>query len=215
MSIRLPLRVISTAALLGLILMPLLAVANPAHGPVIFVHGYGGKSGQFDSMIRDFQNNGYPSGNLYRFSYSSLTVSNRTSADQLRSYVNTVRSRHGNARVNIVAHSNGGLVSRWYRVHLGGTNASRRFVTLGTPHRGTTWAWGCVSPACFEMRPNSTFLQQLNGLGCERSLWSSCDAIILPNSSAQCGSSTWIGCRDHNLMLSNSSVQQTTRQQLQ
>lgn len=200
--------VVTAVFMIGL---PVLAYAN---GPVVFVHGYGGKKSQWDSMMRDFQNNGYPAGSLYTFSYNSLTESNRTSADRLRNYVDWVRSRHGGQRVNIVAHSNGGLVARWYRTHLGGDQAVRRFVSIGTPHAGTSWAYGCVSPACFEMRYNSTFLQQLNGRGCDRALWSPCDAIVIPNSSAQCGWSTQTSCLGHNQMLWTSSVQRQTRDHL-
>ena len=108
-------------------------------------------------------------------------MSDTASGAQLASYVSTVRARHGGERVSIVAHSNGGLVSRAFRVFNGGSSVMRRFVTLGTPHSGTTSAWACFSPACFDMRPGSLFLLSLAGRGCDRSLWSSVDGVILPN----------------------------------
>jgi triacylglycerol lipase len=183
--------------------------------PVVFVHGYAGSTSNWNTMVSRFTGSGYPSSKLYRFGYNSLVYSNKTSASQLNSYVNTVRSNNGYAPVSIVAHSNGGLVSRWFRVKLGGTSKMRRFVTLGTPHKGTSWAYGCVSPACFEMRYGSSFLNELAGRGCDRSLWSAVDGIVIPASSAQCGWSTQTANVGHLSLLSDYSVYRQVRQLLQ
>ncbi|HEY0845689.1 MAG TPA: hypothetical protein VGE12_09980, partial [Noviherbaspirillum sp.] len=165
--------------------------------------------------VSRFTASGYPSSKLYRFGYNSLVYSNKTSASQLSNFVNTVRANNANVPVSIVAHSNGGLVSRWFRVKLGGTAKMRRFVTLGTPHKGTSWAYGCVSPACFEMRYGSSFLNELAGQGCDRSLWSAVDGIVIPASNAQCGISTRTANVGHLSLLSDSSVYNQVRQQLQ
>jgi pimeloyl-ACP methyl ester carboxylesterase len=42
-------------------------------------------------------------------------------------------------RVDVVAHSMGGLVARWYVEHGGGAAHVDRLVTCGTPHRGSPW----------------------------------------------------------------------------
>jgi triacylglycerol lipase len=179
--------------------------------PIVFVHGYSGSSSNFSSMISRFTASGYPSSKLYGFNYSSLLVSDTASGAQLASYVSSVRARHGGEKVSIVAHSNGGLVSRAFRVHNGGTAAMRRFVTLGSPHSGTTSAYACFSPACFDMRPASLFLLGLAGRGCDRSLWSSVDGVILPASSARCGSSTQVASVGHLSLLTNLSVYNSVR----
>ncbi len=145
------------------------------------------------------------------FNYNSLLSSDTSSGAQLASYVSSVRARHGGENVSIVAHSNGGLVSRAFRVFNGGSSQMRRFVTLGTPHSGTTSAWACVSPACFDMRAGSLFLLSLAGRGCDRSLWSSVDGVILPASSARCGSSTQVASVDHLTLLTNTSVYNSVR----
>jgi triacylglycerol lipase len=183
--------------------------------PIVFVHGYAGANFNWDIMVSRFKSSGYSSAKLYRFGYNSLIYSNKTSASQLSSYVNTVRANNGYSPVSIVAHSNGGLVSRWFRVKLAGTSKMRRFVTLGTPHKGTSWAYGCVSPACFEMRYGSSFLNDLAGQGCDRSLWSAWDGIVIPASNAQCGRSTQTANVNHLALLSDSSVYNQVRQQLQ
>ncbi len=198
-----------------LLLLLGLGNASAQTEPIVFVHGYSGSTSNFNTMVSRFTGSGYPSSKLYRFGYNSLAYSNKTSASQLSSYVDTVRSNNANVAVSIVAHSNGGLVSRWYRVKLGGTAKTRRFVTLGTPHKGTSWAYGCTSPACFEMRAGSSFLKELGGKGCDRSLWSATDGIIVPASNAQCGKSTQTANVSHTDLLTDSSVYNQVRQQLQ
>lgn len=178
--------------------------------PIVFVHGYSGSNSNWDTMMSRFRASGYQ-GRLYGFEYASLIASNSTSGSQLRTFVNNVRSANGNQAVSIIAHSNGGLVSRYYRVNAGGTSAMRRFVTLGSPHSGTTSAYACFSPACFDMRPYSLFLIQLAGRGCDRSLWSSLDGVILPATSARCGSSTQVASVGHLSLLTDSSVYNAVR----
>nr|AIT56389.1 esterase LC-Est3 [uncultured bacterium] len=194
------------ATILGIAAMSLWGAAAFAAQPIVFVHGYSGSSSNFNTMMSRFAATGQPTNMMYGFDYASLVNSNETSASQLRSFVNTVRSRHGNAQVTIIAHSNGGLVARWYRVMLGGSSANNRFISLGSPHSGTTWAYACFSPACFDMRPLSLMITTLAGRGCDRSLWSATDGIIIPASSARCGTSIQTVSVDHLSLLTNSSV---------
>lgn len=195
--------------------LPFASAANACNAdPIVFVHGYSGWGAQFDNMINRFRNDGVPACSMYKFGYNSLGASNKTSARNLRNYVNNLRPNHNNRRAKIVAHSNGGLVSRWYRVFEGGSSATNRLVTLGTPHHGTSWAYGCFSPACFEMRYNSDFLKSLNGRGCDVSLWSSLDEIIIPNSSARCGTSRQTSSTTHLGLLRNQGVYNDIRRYL-
>ena len=69
----------------------------------------------------------------------------RQSSDQLRRYVDKVRKKTGADKVDIVAHSQGGLVARHYIKFNGGANLRNkdknkvgRLVMLGTPNHGTT-----------------------------------------------------------------------------
>jgi triacylglycerol lipase len=179
--------------------------------PIIFVHGYSGNSTNWATMMGRFTASGYPSTRLYGFNYNSFLVSDTVAGAELAAYAASVRARHGGANISIVAHSNGGLVSRAYRVFNGGTSQMRRFVTLGTPHNGTSAAYACVSPACFDMRFGSPFLLRLAGRGCDRSLWSATDGIIVPASSAMCGNSTQVVSVDHLSLLTNSSVYNSVR----
>ncbi|TDC80294.1 lipase [Micromonospora sp. KC606] len=96
----------------------------------------------------------------------------RESARALRGFVDQVRARTGAARVDIVAHSEGGLVSRWYVKFLGGVDAVGRYVSLGSPQQGTYVAnilnvvglGNCAGVlACQQMAIGSDFLASLNG----------------------------------------------------
>jgi triacylglycerol lipase len=201
------------ASIASIALATLLASGHAAAQtePIVFVHGYSGSSSNWSTMMSRFAASGYPSSKLYGFNYNSLLSSDTSSGAQLASYVSGVRARHGGERVSIVAHSNGGLVSRAFRVFNGGSTQMRRFVTLGTPHSGTTSAWACFSPACFDMRPGSLFLLRLAGRGCDRSLWSAVDGVILPAGSARCGTSTQVASVGHLSLLTDSSVYGSVR----
>ena len=179
--------------------------------PIVFVHGYSGSSSNWSTMMSRFRSSGYPSNKLYGFDYNSLLISDTASGAQLASYVASVRGRHGGEKVSIVAHSNGGLVSRAFRVFNGGTAQMRRFVTLGTPHLGTTAAYACFSPACYDMYPGSLFILRLAGRGCDRSLWSSLDGVIVPATNARCGNSTQVAPVNHLALLTDASVYNAVR----
>ena len=53
---------------------------------------------------------------------------------------------HGKS-VDVVAHSMGGLVSRWFIEREGGNRAIQRLIMLGTPNGGSPW------PRCKTGRP--------------------------------------------------------------
>jgi hypothetical protein len=74
-----------------------------------------------------------------------------------------------NQPVDVVAHSMGGLVTRYaiYGVQAGLAYFPPRLliedvVTLATPHGGTAWAYGCGGSECTAMRPGSSFLNNLS-----------------------------------------------------
>jgi len=65
-------------------------------------------------------------------------------------------------KFDLVGFSMGGLVCRYYIQKMGGNSRVRRFVTLSTPNHGTLWAWLSGRVGVREMRPRSTFLEELN-----------------------------------------------------
>lgn len=89
------------------------------------------------------------------------TGSNRDHAEEVDSLVATVLAETGATDVDIVAHSMGGLATRWYLKTREGAPV-RRAVFLASPHRGTLTAHLAWGEGREEMMPESEFLAALN-----------------------------------------------------
>lgn len=205
---------VTAAAMSGATLVVATGAASAAvHDPIVFVHGYLGSAGNWDTMISRFKTDGYTAAELYAWNYD-WSQSNTVIAGQLISYVEQVRSRTGAAKVDIVAHSMGGLNSRYYLKYLGGTGYVDDWASLGSPHHGTEWAYGCFTYPCREMRPGSAFLNNLNtddetpGEVNYGSWWSPCDEIIEPKTSPVLSGArnTQTACIGHLALITNATV---------
>ncbi len=89
----------------------------------------------------------------------------RRSAAELRTYVNRVRRATGAKRVQIVGHSQGGMMPRYYLRFLGGARYVEELVAIAPSNHGTKTAEGVspdVCPACAQQATNSSFLRKLN-----------------------------------------------------
>jgi triacylglycerol lipase len=93
--------------------------------------------------------------------FADPTGSNMDHAEEIDSLVVEVLAETGAERVDIIAHSMGGLATRWYlNTHVAAP--VRRVAFLGTPHRGTLAAHLAWGDGRDEMLPDSPFLQALN-----------------------------------------------------
>jgi triacylglycerol lipase len=72
--------------------------------------------------------------------------------------------RYGATKVDIITHSMGTLSARYYVRNLGGDGKVDALVSLGGANHGTSTANLCFDASCVEMRPNSTFLTNLNSI---------------------------------------------------
>jgi triacylglycerol lipase len=89
----------------------------------------------------------------------------RKSAAQLRAYVNRVRRATGARRVQIVGHSQGGMMPRYYIRFLGGARHVEELIGLAPSNHGTRVAEGAVPaacPACAQQATSSSFMRKLN-----------------------------------------------------
>lgn len=89
----------------------------------------------------------------------------------LNAFADGVRARTGAARVDLVGHSQGGLVARSYVKSYGGATEVDSLITLGTPNRGTFTAnlasflgfGNCLAVvACTQIAAGSSYLNALN-----------------------------------------------------
>lgn len=74
--------------------------------------------------------------NFYTFPYD-WRQDNRISARQLGTAIERWRDLHPGAQVWIIAHSNGGVVARWYIEKEGGKDVVQRLFLMGSPYDGT------------------------------------------------------------------------------
>lgn len=80
-----------------------------------------------------------------------------------------INDHFGGQTVDVVSHSMGGLITR-YMIHRRQAGDAafpsslpvEDSVTLGSPHNGTGWAYGCGYTQCVQMRPGSSFINYLN-----------------------------------------------------
>jgi len=188
------------------------AVAG-ANDPILFVHGWAESGTVWNTMIRNFETEGWRREELHNFSYRT-SQSNVTTARDIESRVADIRRRTGAARIDIITHSMGGLSSRYYIKTLRHEADIDEWVSLGGPNHGTTTANFCFETSCVEMRPRSAFLTALNegdetpGAVNYGTWWSSCDEIINPDESVILAGArnTEAGCVGHIALTSDANV---------
>lgn len=88
----------------------------PGVGPIIFVHGGAGSAQQFDSQAMRFASNGWPVDLLFAFEYDSTFVTQGYMAviARLNAFVDSVLAQTGAAKVYLMGHSLGTMVSHTY-----------------------------------------------------------------------------------------------------
>jgi triacylglycerol esterase/lipase EstA (alpha/beta hydrolase family) len=143
---------------------PLADTAPP--GAVLLVPGYGGSTEGLATLARVLRAAGrtvavvrIPGQAEQSFAAQAVALEAAVVAQE----------KAGRAPVDIVAHSNGGVLARFWARHHDGAHRARRIVTLGSPHHGTQLAAVAAAEApdlcpeaCQEVRPDSAFLRALN-----------------------------------------------------
>ena len=138
--------------------------AEDPRRPVLLVPGWADVGERLAPLAHRLRTSGWDSTAVLTVNFDDPVGSNIDHADEIRQAVDSLLSLNREAdEVDIVAHSMGGLATRWYMQN-GGADVVRRFVSLAGPHRGTlvslvAWGQGGV-----EMNPESPFLAQLDSL---------------------------------------------------
>lgn len=158
--------------------------------PVVLVHGIHNTVATFSRMKSNLERHG--------FSVSCLNLvpnNGKTALPELARQLDLFlgESFPTLSKIDLVGFSMGGLVSRYYIQRLSGIHRVRKFITIGTPHRGTWTAFLRTHPGIRDMRPGSSFLNDLNqDAGVLKavsftSLWTPFDLMILPANSSVLG----------------------------
>ncbi|MHC5908705.1 esterase/lipase family protein [Streptomyces sp. S6] len=160
----------------------------PPRPPVVLLHGFIDNRSVFVLLRRALAEHGDRP--LTSLNYSPLTCDIRTAADLLGRHIEDICARTGSPQVDVVGHSLGGLIARYYVQRLGGDTRVRTLVTLGTPHAGTRAVpLANAHPIVRQMRPGSPVLKELKGPapGCRTrfvSFWSDLDQVMDPPETA-------------------------------
>jgi triacylglycerol esterase/lipase EstA (alpha/beta hydrolase family) len=154
--------------------------------PVILVHGtLANMNDNWQAAAPILANHGYC---VFAFNYGGSSATSdlqgtgdiAASAAQLATFVNTVLAATGAAKVDLVGHSQGGMMPRYYINFLGGAAKVATFVALAPSNYGTTLDGltvlgadiGLIEPinsalattctACVQQEEGSAFLAKLN-----------------------------------------------------
>jgi triacylglycerol lipase len=155
--------------------------------PVVLVHGtFGNQSTNWQTYGPLLKNNGYC---VFALTYGALPVtypvnalggfgSMRTSAEQLRAFVDRVRTTTGAGQVDLLGHSQGTLMPAYYLKFLGGASKVRNYISLAPLWHGTEFVPAAVATtlgidpstipvcvACGEFNPGSTFMKEIRAGG--------------------------------------------------
>jgi len=156
--------------------------------PVILVHGtFADMSDSWQALSPLLRNNGYC---VFALNYGSYAGSGllgiyatgviAQSAEELSSFVKRVRQATGAKQVDLVGHSQGGMMPRYYLRSLGGAASVHTLVGLAPSNHGTTLNGvftlaslfpgasaflGILCPACQQQEAGSPFITSLNSGG--------------------------------------------------
>ena len=141
--------------------------------PVVLVHGFNSSASAWDLYLREngFLDNaglkgfavgdGQANGLMNTGDFLLPTLQTKTIAEnalELASYISGVKTLTGAEKVDLVVHSMGGLISRYYIDELMQEVDVAQLIMLGTPHGGSNCSnlpvqLGFYLPAALELRP--------------------------------------------------------------
>ena len=178
-------------ALLSMLAVGLCAVFSPRvsatenipRNPVLLIHGIKDDARKMEPMARYLRAQGWDAKTMsFRPSWGQKGLD--VLAGQVAQFIG--ENYAPAEKIDLVAFSMGGLVTRYYLQRLGGLERVQRYVTLSTPHHGTLLAYLLPNAGCRQMRFGSAFLRDLAS-DADRlaqldftSFWTPLDTIIVP-----------------------------------
>lgn len=184
------------AVLISILLYPLgfiirdTSYSTLRHGerPIILCHGYMHNRSAFLFMGHRLKQAGRT--NVIAINFRPISEGVPHFAERLSEAVNLALVHSGCDKVDLVGHSMGGLVVRYYVEKLGGAASVNAAVTIGAPHRGTKTAALGIFKSSRQFKPDSDLITgfEESSAGSDAvdmtAIWSDADSIILPCESA-------------------------------
>ncbi|HUR77786.1 MAG TPA: alpha/beta fold hydrolase [Acidimicrobiales bacterium] len=128
--------------------------------PVLLLHGYGHNSSAWFMLRKALKQAGFTS--VHTMNYNPVLQDIPAIAEKLSDRVEAICTLTGSDKVNLVGHSLGGVVSRWYVQQMDGDHRVNTAITLASPHKGTIAAFVPPGSTARECRPNSWVMRRLN-----------------------------------------------------
>lgn len=141
------------------------ARAVPQEGdPVLVIGGFNAEVDIIEELRSTLAGRGFTTFSMVLPGVPSGTAPISESAAAVARTVTDIRQHTGAERVDLVAHSMGGLAQRHYVKFLGGLDSIGTYIEFGTPVNGESMAQLCspLWPGCRDLVPGSPFLRQLN-----------------------------------------------------
>ena len=159
------------------------ATENTPRNPVLLIHGIKDDARKMEPMARYLRAQGWEAKTMnLRPSWGQKGLD--VLAGQVAEFI--AENYAPGEKIDIVAFSMGGLVTRYYLQRLGGIGRVQRYVTISAPHNGTLLAYLLPNAGCRQMRFGSAFLRDLAS-DADRlaeldftSFWTPLDTIIVP-----------------------------------
>lgn len=169
----------------------------PERPPVLFIHGVFHNQATFAWLKQRLAWAGWR--NFRELNLFSSLRSIPSNAQRIKETVQSLKKSLGVNQVDIVAHSMGGILARYYVQCLGGDGNVRQLITLATPHQGTQWSRYSLLPHLRELSPESQLLKKLNNIAPPTQTQGVCisgdlDFLLWPR-----GSEEWPGVRNIRL----------------
>jgi pimeloyl-ACP methyl ester carboxylesterase len=123
--------------------------------PILLIHGYGEDYSIWTSWINWLRADHFDMTKVYSINFTNDDECGSVAqhATELTNIVNRILNETHSDKVNIVAHSKGGLDARWYIAHDNAKVAN--LIMIGTPNSGTTAAfwqyYGCPFGSDFDL----------------------------------------------------------------
>lgn len=174
--------------------LPVLWTKTQSHRrPILFVHGILHNKSAFFTLKQRLAFKGW-----HHFREINLFTSFQSIeklALRVEKEVDRVREEYDTEQVDIIAHSMGGIVTRYFLQLRGGEPKVKNCITLGTPHQGSLWSRFSPLGHIRELHPESKLMKALREappLQRTRtvSVFGSLDFLMLPQQTA-----VWEGAR--------------------
>jgi triacylglycerol esterase/lipase EstA (alpha/beta hydrolase family) len=140
-------------------------VAHPY--PVVLVHGTFENQAMWTALSPQIKAAGYC---VFALDYGNFATGDiPTSAGALGAFVNQVLAQTGASKVDLVGHSQGGMMPRYWMKFAGGASKVDDLVGIAPSNHGTTNPLavpaGVFCPACTQQAAGSAFITNLNAGG--------------------------------------------------